>query len=437
MSGSKKTAVKLSWIKRVLKKDVPAQPDTGVPEKPVNTEAMAEALNLGSLLQDELYRMLPSEVRSGLRKPIEDAILREDLDTAREGMKTFKADTVDRGLQHVAGLNTAFGKRFEVLQVSRPSGAEQVKLRQAYLKEQKKLDGLVGARNALEALKACPSVENALAAFETAGKASAQDKADIVAKAISDVDKLDAEALKKMGPAEKAELAFNLCAAGQPQSGDALKQLCKIYNNTGIDQPFLDQRKEERKKVVEKVSKLPEVAALFDDKGEIDEDKWKELIKDENEVKLLLKTISDAQGEMLGLPPLEISTYRKEADKDGGVEMGGCVWTESGPPTISLNAHPDAVDSAKEAIITILHETFHAHQDILVKKLMAGELDPSDPIYPQVLMFAANKPGNGYLPPAVDQDEYEAQPVEVDAETEGNLAATDIFLAVKKSKQSV
>jgi hypothetical protein len=52
-------------------------------------------------------------------------------------------------------------------------------------------------------------------------------------------------------------------------------------------------------------------------------------------------------------------------------------------------------------------------------------------------MFAANKPGNGYLPPAVDQDEYEAQPVEVDAETEGNLAATDIFLAVKKSKQSV
>ncbi len=430
MSGSKKkTAVKLGWVKRVLKKDVPDQR--------VNTAAMAEALNLGSLMQNELYRLLPPETRNALRTPIEDAILREDFNAAREGMKTFENDTADLALKQAQSTSAGYTSRFDAIKTGKMTGAEQIKLRRTYLAEQKKLDGLIAAKDALGALKACPAAQDALAAFERASNASEKDRSEVVAKAIADVDKLDAQALRQMGPAEKAELAFNLCAAGQPRSGEALKQLCKIYNNTVIDQPFIDARTAERSKIVERVSKLPEVAALFDDQGEIDQAKWGELIKDEAEVKALLKTISDAQAEMLGLPPLEISTYRKEADQDGSVDMGGCVWTSSGLPTIKLNAHPDAVSSAKEAIITILHETFHAQQDILVKKLMAGELDPSDPIYPQVLMFAANKPGNGYLPPSVDQDEYEAQPVEVDAELEGNAAATDIFLAIKTSKQSV
>lgn len=120
----------------------------------------------------------------------------------------------------------------------------------------------------------------------------------------------------------------------------------------------------------------------------------------------------------------------------GAVTMGGCDWNPAGLPTISLNAHRDAVHDFEQALITILHETFHAQQCILVRQLMAGELAPDDPRHAQVLMFAANAPGSGYLPPDVSQDDYEVQPVEIDAEQQGAAAATAVRLAIRARRKA-
>ncbi len=315
------------------------------------------------------------------------------------------------------------------------AGAAQIKARIAYLGEQKKLNGLITGGQGAAALKAAPGVQVALDAFMALTAPSTADKAKTTAAAIKAMKELSEEELTAKTTTQLAELAFDLCAAGPPKSGDALTQLCRVYRGTKPAPEFLAQREEERGKIVAAVADLPEVSKLFGASGKVDVKAWAKVVADEAQVKALLKLVSDKQAEILGLPPIEVTTYSKPSS-NGTTSMGGCVWTD-GPATINMNAHKDAVGNPKEALISILHETYHAQQDELVKRLMRGDLDPSDPIYPQVLMYAVNKPGIGYLPPSVNQQEYEAQPVEVDAENQGNATATALFLAIAKAKKPV
>ena len=357
------------------------------------------------------------------------AVATGELDTFERLTTALAKACVDAAATLAAGFTTNFTANKD----GDTAGAEQIKLRIAYLKEQKKLDGLIASKDGIGALEACPTVASALAVFVAVANPSPSERSKTSAAALATVTGLSDSVLAAKSTTEKAHLAFDLCANGEPDSGPVLDQLCRIYRNSPQEPAFLAKREAERTKIAEKVSKIADVANLYKADGDLDEAKWNAVIADPVKVQALLKQVSDAQAEVLGLPPLEVTTYSTPSDGKS-TDMGGCVWTATGLPTIELNAHPDAISSASEAMISILHETFHAQQDILVKKLMAGELDPTDPIYPQVLMYAANKPGNGYLPPSVDQDEYEAQPVEIDAETQGARAATQVFLAIKKAK---
>ena len=369
--------------------------------------------------------------KAGEAKPADWPAANASLDELQK-----KLDAVNTVCLDEAGkLSDGYGKRFEAKKDARPAGRDSVKLRTAYLAQQKKLTGLIGAKDGLGALEACPAADKALTDFDAKAAPSAAVRRQMVTKAIADVRGMSDEAIAGMSLTAKAEMAFNLCANGQPSSGPALTELCRIYKQAEQHRAFLDARDEQRTKIAEKVAKIADLDKLFDDNGDVKPSEWSKVIADPTKVQALLKQVSDAQCEILGLPPLSISTYNTPGDSSG-VDMGGCVWHATGLPTIELNAHRDAVSSANEALISILHETFHAQQDILVKKLMAGELGPDDPLYPQVLMFAANKPGNGYLPPSVDQDEYEAQPVEIDAEKQGTEAANAVMLAIQANKKS-
>ncbi|HUZ63549.1 MAG TPA: hypothetical protein VMU82_07530 [Acetobacteraceae bacterium] len=331
-------------------------------------------------------------------------------------------------------LASGFVLRFTAKKDAKPASVDAVKLRSGYLVAKKKFDGLIGAQDGIGALEASAAVDTALTQFEAKADPAGSERAEILRVAISDVKKLTDEELTDMSMSAKAALAFRLCANGAPTSGDALDQLCRVYAKSPPEKAFLDERRSQRTKIAEKVAKIADIDKLFDEDGDVIGSEWSKIIADKDKVRDLLKQISDAQLEVLGLPPVTVSTYSKAEDSTG-IECGGCVWSD-GPPTIELNAHKDAIGDPDEAFISILHETFHAQQDMLVKQLLAGELSESDPLYPQVLMFMVNKPGQGYLPPDVDQDKYEAQPLEVDAESQGTFAYSDLQLAIRAVKSS-
>ena len=360
-------------------------------------------------------------------------------DWPKGAMALNEQETTERdlGTVCVAAARTvasAYDLRFAAKQDAKPAKVEAVKLRAGYLVDKSKLDGLIGAQDGIGALEASAAVDTALTKFEAAANPDDSERAEIVRGAIADVKKLTEKDWADMNMVDKAALAFRLCAAGPPTSGEALDQLCVVYGRAPPQRAFLDERSSQRARIAEKVAQITEVDKLFDKDGNVIDNEWSKIIADQNKVRDLLKKVSDAQLEVLGLPPVAVSTYLKPED-DTGIECGGCEWTD-GPPKIVLNAHADAIGDPNEAFISILHETFHAQQDMLVKKLVAGELSESDPLYPQVLMFMVNNPEQGYLPPSVDQAMYEAQPLEVDAETQGTFAYSDLQLAIKANKST-
>jgi hypothetical protein len=381
----------------------------------------------------------PAAAIAGALKAVEDAkAAAEEAGAAEDWPESIRAlDAFERvtgelniALAAEAATQAAgFAARFDPHKAAKPIGAAQIKLRSAYLVEQKKLAGLV-ATDPLGALEACPAVEKALASFEASAVVSPTDKTRIVTETTASVAAISDSDLAAKSMTEKAELAFNLCAAGQPSSGPELVQLCRVYRATPPDPGFVAARDEQKTKIAAAVAKIANVSNLFDASGRVDRAAWRRIIADPNKVRDLLKQVQAEQLKVLGLPDIPLTTYSKPAE-NGNVSMGGYS-----PSTraIRLNAHADAVSKVREALISIIHETFHAQQHVLIDKLMSGELGPDDPLYPQVLMFAANWSGSGYLPPQVNQADYEAQPIEIDAEEQGTKAVNVLMIEIMKVK---
>ncbi len=357
----------------------------------------------------------------------------EDWPEATRTLDAFERATGELSTALAAEAGTraaAFTTRFDPHKAAKPVGAQQMKLRGAYLAEQKKLTGLVGT-DALAALEAGPEVEKALAAFLASTSISDTEKTELVTRTIASVAAISQTDLAAMSMTAKAELAYNLCAAGQPSSGPAVVQLARVYRATPPDPGFLAQRNEQKAKIAEKVAKLTNVSNLFNATGAIDRVAWRRVIADPNKVRDLLKEVQVEQLKILGLPTdLSVTTY-SQPSANGSTSMGGY-----NPATrvTRLNAHPHAVSDMREALISIIHETFHAQQHVLIDQLMSGAIGPDDPLYPQVLMFAANWAGSGYLPPSVDQDDYEAQPIEIDAELQGTQTVNALLIEIRKIK---
>jgi hypothetical protein len=86
--------------------------------------------------------------------------------------------------------------------------------------------------------------------------------------------------------------------------------------------------------------------------------------------------------------------------------------------------------------VTVVHETYHAHQHELVKKYPAGELGPHHEDYPTVLMFLANRTGIGCLyEEVVGGLKCRAQPQEIDAESNGQATADTVFASMQPRRQ--
>lgn len=236
---------------------------------------------------------------------------------------------------------------------------------------------------------------------------------------------------------EELRNRYQVCADGTPSGGDELKQLVRLYNKSPPDKAMLKQREQQRNQIADKVAKMPEIANLYDRKGKIDKAAWQNLISNPDDMRDLLGKIANVQADALGITHVPVN---KEPDPPEGADPSGNItFGGYGPATnsVNLNLHPDCLNPPEEALTTILHEMFHAHQDAIVKKLKAGDIPPDDPLYPTALMYMVNDIPVGYLFASnVGQKNYERQPTEIDAEYQGKLAAQAVLKQTSKTAKS-
>jgi len=300
-------------------------------------------------------------------------------------------------LNEAGSAANAVAQRYKAIDDKKPSGKGIVKIYSDYAAAAKTLDGLVKGGDGLAALEACPAADVAVKALETAASQSDTQKNKRVKAAFDTIKKLKDRELAKKSTQEKAELALELCANGTPaKDSEEIKQLCRLYNKSPPDKQFLKKREQQRAAIVDKVSKMPEIANLYDKKGKLDAAAWNNFITNSDNVQNLLEQISNVQAETLGMPriPVNKKPDPPEGRKNGSLTFGGY---EPKSNQINLNLHPDCLKPVEEALGTILHETFHAHQDVIVRKLKAGEIKPNDPDYPTALMYMVNDIPVGYL----------------------------------------
>jgi hypothetical protein len=333
---------------------------------------------------------------------------------------------------------TGYTQRYKDIDDNKPSGKGMVTIYSDYAAAAKTLDGLVKGGDGLAALEACRAADVAVKALETAASQSDAQKNKRVKAAFDTIKKLKDRELAKKSTQEKAELALELCANGTPAKGsEEIKQLVRLYNKSPPDKQFLKKREQQRAAIVDKVAKMPEIADLYDKKGKLDTAAWNKFIKNPDNVKNLLENISNVLCDTLGIPRIPVN---KEPDPPEGVDdEGGLTFGGYDPKSnkINLNLHPDCLKPVEEALVTILHETFHAHQDVIVRKLKAGEIKPGDPDYPTALMYMVNDIPIGYLfSSVVGRKNYASQPTEIDAEEQGKLAGRAVLAQVKKASKS-
>ncbi|MCO6416909.1 hypothetical protein JYK14_12165 [Siccirubricoccus sp. KC 17139] len=283
-------------------------------------------------------------------------------------------------------------------------GGAQVKAQNAYLAAKKKLDALRDKDPASAAAAACSTVEAALGRVEGMAALTPQQKTELVTAATDRLKTLSDTDFDKQTTEERATAVYDLIADGEP-TGEALAQLKRLYDRSKNDPEFVEQRKEQRKKIATKVAALPDAEDMRDN--------WD--TKSPDERKAFLGKVLKAQAEELGIPEVPLDTFSQPRDGGGSLLFGSY---DPGLKRINLNTHPDAMPDFREAVNTVLHENTHAQQDVLVQKLLDGEIGPGDPNYNQVLYFAANFAPGAYVNDGTAT--YDLQPIEADAWREGN-----------------
>jgi hypothetical protein len=437
--------------------EVPTQPNPTASEGRANfLRRQRELQSKFDPLADRLGKLVPPvsavaaplQTAAAARTAADEAgkVTPEDWPAATLLLNTFETAVADLETAAVAAAqiqSTAFGPRFDGVKDAVPAGGDFVKKYTTYLAAKKKLDGLIAGKDAAGALEAGAATELALAAFEAAAAPSDTDRQSKAEGARVTISTLTNEELANKPLLEKAGLALDICANGTPNDstdsvpnpGGQLEQLCRLYKKSPPDPEFLKKREAQRAAIVQEVLKMPEITSLYGDDGTLDTAGWDNLVTDSNKMQALLQKVCDVQADAMGMPHLPV---RKEPDPPEGRDSEGNLTFGGYNPdgnSIDLNLHEDALKPPVEALTTILHETFHAHQDVIVKKLKAGEIGPDDPDYPTALMYMVNDIGVGYVQADdVGQDNYETQPTEIDAEFQGKLAAQAILTQAQKAK---
>jgi hypothetical protein len=327
----------------------------------------------------------------------------------------------------IGGLDT----RFTPLKDVRVAGAASLKARAKYLAALKAVKAKLAAGQGDEALVAYGPANTALTEYEAAAKPSDLAKTNLVSTAKQAVRDASGPAIASQTLTEKATLVLDMCANGRPNTVADQKLLVKVYDNTIIKQAFNDERDVQRAAIADGVAKLEKVKELTGGTPEEQQAKWDVFAKGpgaEARVLALLQEVGEKQMEILGLPKITIKSF--STPRTNGRLLYGQYNPKHGatPQDIDLNVHSDAMPNLRECLTTVLHETFHAHQFAMIDQLQSGEIGPDDPRFDQAMMFLAN--AGGYIqpiPPDITQTNYERQPVEIDAETQGKEAAIAVL----------
>ncbi len=339
-----------------------------------------------------------------------------------------KLDAVNTVCLDEAGkLAKGFDTRFTDKDKNKPAGKDIVPKYTAYGKARKALQVQMTGKDGLAALEACPATETALAEFEAAAAPSSLVKQQKAQKAFDDLKLLSDEDLGKKSLQEQAELALDLCANGTPSGsvqvpgsnpakflpapGSTLEQLCRLYKHSKPDEKFMNKRAQQREQIADEVAKMEEIKKLHKPNGDLDVAYWNNFITDGNKVIKMLKKICDVQADALGIPRIPVTQKPVPAKKNGN--MGGY---DPATNSITVNCWPSYLKPVSEALDTIIHETFHAHQDVIVKKLKAGEIAPGDDEYATAMMYMVNDIPVGYVGSGkVGSENYKTQPTEFDS----------------------
>ena len=325
-------------------------------------------------------------------------------------------------------MGTGFANRFKAEADNKPAGKAIIKAYADHSAARKIFDDRITAADGLGALEAAAGLEAAVAAFELAASPSDKAKKKTAKTAFDTLTSTTDEDLDKKTLQEKAELALDLCANGtpdefeevlpstnpktfQPTPGSSLDQLCRLYKHSAPDPVFMQKRETQREQIASELLKMDEVKKLHKKNGDLDDDYWDDFTKDADKVLQLMQKICDTQADAMGMDRIVVS---KDPDppQDNGT-MGGY---DPATNSIGLNFHPGYLKPVSEAFDTIIHETFHAHQDAIVKRLKAGKIGPGDDEYATALMYMVNDIPVGYVDgDEVGNDNYKTQPTEFDS----------------------
>jgi hypothetical protein len=238
--------------------------------------------------------------------------------------------------------------------------------------------------------------------------------------------------LKKKTVAEKKDLLDKL--RGTTEMGkDERKAQRLIYASLELDEDFLEEDKKKRKLVAGKLTDSHEKRAELRDFRS----NWS---KKSLEQKLgIVRKALEAQCEAMGFgdDPPEIVTYSDPGSKKL-IENGHFNHDDG---KIYLNTDPKASLSRDldETLDLIFHENSHNYQDKLIKRLdpsSSNPLAPSDPEYPQALLFQLNVGPHSYVKGEEDFVDYKKQPLEEHAHDNGPKTAKAVLDKLKKKKKS-
>jgi hypothetical protein len=220
-------------------------------------------------------------------------------------------------------------------------------------------------------------------------------KAGKVDEATKKVDKLTDAELAKLTSADQVALLREIEGNGKP-TGAARSAQIKIFKNMKLDPSFKKREAERADKVADAIKDNAEVKASAKN--------WAGTSKDQK-----IKALMEAQCKQLGIPTPPFETYDQAPGKDGTVEDGNYDPSDG---KMHFNINAGANKTFNDAMDTIVHETSHAYQQDLVKRLKDGKIKPGDDDYPQAQMFEANDAGQDYIQPTEDMTAYVAQPEE-------------------------
>jgi hypothetical protein len=370
----------------------------------------------------------------------------EDWPKANTALDDLQNDTnkVNTACLDEAGkLVKAFDLRYTAKDKNKPAGKEIVAKYIAYGKAKKTLDGLISGKDGLGAMEACPATETALAEFETTASPTATQKQEKAKAAFDLLKTLSDKDLGEKPLQEQAELALELCANGTPTGstqvtgsnpakflptvGSTLEQLCRLYKLSKPDPKFMEKRATQREQIADEVVKMDEIKKLYKPNGDLDNDYWDNFVKDADKVLKMMQDICNVQADAMGMARISVSKAPDPPKKNG--TMGGYNPATN---SIGLNFFPGYLKPVSEAIDTIIHETFHAHQDVIVKKLKAGDIGPGDDDYATALMYMVNDIPVGYVGSgSVGSDNYKTQPTEFDSFHHAEKTAESVLSKAK------